>query len=65
MKRPNVLFIPIDDLQPQLHCCGQRQTSTPHINRLAESGTVFTRRYCHLPHPLSTWFSGALLCHKS
>jgi len=48
-ERPNVLFIPVDDLRPQLGCYGQSQMVPPHIDRLAEEGVVFTRAYCQVP----------------
>jgi len=47
--RPNVLFIPIDDLRPQLGCYGHRQMVTPNIDRLAQEGVVFKRAYCQVP----------------
>jgi iduronate 2-sulfatase len=47
--RPNVLFIPIDDLRPQLGCYGHRQMVTPNMDRLAAEGTAFTRAYCQVP----------------
>ena len=46
--RPNVLFIAVDDLRPQLGCYGQDQIKSPHIDRLADCGTVFTRAYCQV-----------------
>jgi len=46
--RPNVLFIAVDDLRPQLGCYGQGQIKSPHIDRLAEGGTVFKRAYCQV-----------------
>jgi iduronate 2-sulfatase len=48
-EKPNVLFIPIDDLRPQLGCYGRRQMVTPHIDRLAAEGTLFERAYCQVP----------------
>ena len=48
-ERPNVLFIPIDDLRPQLGCYGHRQMVTPNIDRLAQGGVVFKRAYCQVP----------------
>ncbi|MCD6359794.1 MAG: sulfatase [Armatimonadetes bacterium] len=42
----NVLFIPVDDLRPQLGCYGKSMMHTPGIDRLAAEGTVFTRAYC-------------------
>lgn len=47
--RPNILFIPVDDLRPQLGCYGMSQMVTPHIDRLAEQGVVFTQAYCQVP----------------
>lgn len=44
-KRPNILFIAIDDLKPVLGCYGDPMIQTPNIDRLARSGTVFTMNY--------------------
>lgn len=49
MKKPNILFIPIDDLRPQLYCYGQHQMVTPNIDSMAADGVVFTRAYCQVP----------------
>ena len=40
-ERPNVLFIAVDDLRPELGCYGHSLIRTPNIDRLAQSGTVF------------------------
>jgi arylsulfatase A-like enzyme len=45
-KRPNILFIAVDDLRPELGCYGVEAIKTPNIDRLAASGTVFQRAYC-------------------
>jgi len=45
-KKPNVLFIAIDDLKPILGCYGDKQIKTPNIDRLAKMGTVFLSNYC-------------------
>jgi len=46
---PNVLFICIDDLRPELGCYGNDYIHSPHIDRLAQSGTVFTNHYVQVP----------------
>ena len=48
-KRPNVLFIAVDDLRPQLGCYGHKQMLSPNIDRLASDGVVFLRSYCQVP----------------
>lgn len=45
-KRPNVLFIAVDDLRPELGCYGSSLVKSPHIDRLAAMGTVFEAAYC-------------------
>ncbi len=45
-KKPNVLFIAVDDLKPALACAGNPHAKTPNIDRLAARGTVFHRAYC-------------------
>ncbi|QDU38036.1 Arylsulfatase [Maioricimonas rarisocia] len=47
--RPNVLFIAVDDLRPQLRCYGEPQMVSPNIDRLAASGVLFERAYCMVP----------------
>ena len=46
---PNVLFIAVDDLACTLGCYGDRIARTPHIDRLAASGTCFLNAYCQIP----------------
>jgi len=48
-KRPNVLFLAVDDLRPQLGCYGHARMQTPHIDALARSGLQFDRAYCNVP----------------
>lgn len=48
-EKPNVLFIAVDDLRPQLGCYGKQQMHTPNIDRMASRGVLFERAYCMVP----------------
>ena len=48
-EKPNILFIAIDDLRPELGCYGAEQVKTPHIDRFANRAVVFNRAYCQVP----------------
>ncbi len=41
---PNVLFISVDDLRPELNCYGA-PVHSPHIDRLASEGMMFNHHY--------------------
>ncbi len=45
-ERPNVLFIAVDDLRPELACYGRSHIHSPNIDRLASEGVLFERAYC-------------------
>jgi arylsulfatase A-like enzyme len=48
--KPNVLFIAVDDLNHWVgHLQRNKQTKTPHLDRLAAMGVSFTRAYCAAP----------------
>jgi arylsulfatase A-like enzyme len=47
--KPNILFIAIDDLRPELGCYGNTQIQSPSIDKLASEGLVFNRAYCQQP----------------
>lgn len=44
--KPNVLFIAVDDLRPELGCYGKTYIHSPNIDRLAGEGRLFERAYC-------------------
>ncbi|MCJ7580782.1 MAG: sulfatase-like hydrolase/transferase [Candidatus Aminicenantes bacterium] len=51
--RPNVLLITIDTLRPdRISSYSSKHLKTPNIDRLAQSGVVFTRAFAHTPMTL-------------
>ena len=47
---PNILMIAIDDQNDWIGCLGGHpQAQTPHIDRLAKCGTLFTNAHCQSP----------------
>jgi len=47
-ESPNILFLAIDDLRPELGCYGAEGVDSPHIDRFAGSAVTFTRAYCQV-----------------
>jgi arylsulfatase A-like enzyme len=49
--RPNVLFLAVDDMKDWVGCLGGHDGSvhTPHIDRLAGRGMLFTNAHCPSP----------------
>lgn len=48
-ERPNILFLAIDDLRPDLGIYGNSIVQTPNIDRLASQGMYFTQHYVQVP----------------
>jgi len=46
----NLLYILVDDLRPELEAYGQARAThhSPHMKRLADTGTVFDNAYCQI-----------------
>jgi arylsulfatase A-like enzyme len=50
LEKPNILFIAIDDQNDWIGCMnGHPQVKTPHIDGLAEKGTLFLNAHCQSP----------------
>ncbi|MGJ7029593.1 sulfatase [Niabella hirudinis] len=47
--KPNVVFIFIDDLRPDLGCYGNAVVKSPHLDQLAGKGALFTNEYATVP----------------
>ncbi len=48
-EAPNILFISIDDLRPELKAFGKSHIISPNIDKLAAEGTAFKNAYCNVP----------------
>lgn len=48
-KQPNILFIAVDDLRPELRSYGAESIISPNIDKLAAEGMLFERAYCQVP----------------
>src|ERR1051325_6109410 len=49
-KKPNVIFVLIDDMgYADLGCMGGKDAKTPNIDRLAKEGVKFTQFYANAP----------------
>jgi iduronate 2-sulfatase len=49
LQRPNIILIMVDDLRPELGSYGKKHMVTPHMDRLAKTGQLFTRAYTNFP----------------
>lgn len=67
-RKPNVLFIALDDLNDWTGCLGGHpQTKTPNLDRLAASGVLFRNAYCPAAscNPSRTAIFSGLPPHRS
>jgi iduronate 2-sulfatase len=48
-SKPNILFIAVDDLRPELNFYGENHIKSPHLDKLAGEALVFDRAYCNVP----------------
>ena len=47
--RPNILWIIVDDMSPHFSCYGEKNLTTPHLDRLAGEGTRFDQAHVTAP----------------
>ncbi len=48
-KAPNILFICIDDLRPQIGAYGYDFMKTPNLDKIASNGRIFSDHYVQVP----------------
>jgi len=48
-KKPNILFLAIDDLRPEIGAYGSEIAITPNLDKLASDGLLFNKAYCQEP----------------
>ena len=48
-KKPNIIFIAVDDLRPQLNCYGKNQIKSPNIDDLASVSYTYENAVCNFP----------------
>ena len=48
-KRPNILWVSFEDCYPHFGCYGDKVACTPHLDRLAAEGALWTRAFSTAP----------------
>jgi len=49
LEKPNILFIAVDDLRPEMNCFGASYIHSPNLDQLAKEGMIFTEAHCNIP----------------
>ena len=49
LNKPNIIFIAVDDLRPQLNCYGKKQIHSPNIDSLASNSHIYKNAVCNIP----------------
>ena len=49
INKPNIIFIAVDDLRPQLNCYGKNQIISPNIDDLASVSYIYENAVCNFP----------------
>jgi arylsulfatase A-like enzyme len=48
-NKPNILWFIVDDMSANFSCYGEKTIRTPHVDRLAREGTMFTHAFVTAP----------------
>lgn len=48
-EQPNILFIAVDDLRPEIGAFGSKIAITPNMDKLAMEGTIFNNHFVQVP----------------
>ena len=59
VKRPNILWLYVEDISPNLSCYGDENVNTPNIDALAENGIRFTSTI--MPAPVCSPLRSAII----
>ena len=49
VKRPNIVWIVVDDMSANFSCYGEKLIRTPHVDQLAKDGTRFSKAFVTAP----------------
>jgi arylsulfatase A-like enzyme len=49
VKRPNIVWVVVDDMSANFSCYGETTISTPHVDQLAKDGTRFSKAFVTAP----------------
>lgn len=49
VKRPNIVWVIVDDASANFSCYGEKTIATPHVDKLAAEGTRFSRAFVTAP----------------
>lgn len=58
-KRPNILWLAVEDISPFLSCYGYQENPTPHLDNLARTGVMFTNTF--MPSPVCSPCRSAMI----
>ena len=48
-ERPNIIWMIVDDMSAEFSCYGETLIETPHLERLAQNGVLFSNAFVTAP----------------